>query len=220
VSLSPNIILSSLPRLAEAAGVTIFVAVASMLVGLLAAIGLMVLEASAGRVVSKLIAIVQSVVFGIPPLVLILCAYYLPPAIGIDLGGYGSGIAALATFSAFFLKEALRGSYASIPSGLIEAARSLGLKGVAIWMRIVVPLMLRSMVPPLINEFTLLVKATALLSAVTVTDVMRTAQQIYAVNYRPIETLLAAALIYAAINLSAAFAGRYLEARFKLVAVR
>lgn len=211
-----DIIVSSLPRLVEAAGTTVTVAVLSMVCGLAAAIGLMILESQAGHFVSRLLALLQSLIFGTPPLVLILCAYYLPPALGFDLGAAGSGIAALATFSAFFIKEALRGAMLSIPHGLIEAARALGLKGPAIWSRIILPLILRSMIPPLVNEFTLVVKATALLSVVTVTDVMRTAQQIYATNYRPIETLLAAAIVYAAINLSASFIGSRLEAHFGL----
>ena len=66
--------------------------------------------------------------------------------------------------------------------------------------------------PPLVNEFTILLKATALLSVITLTHLMRTAQQIYAVNYQPFETLLAAATIYVAINLVASRIGARFEA--------
>ncbi len=73
------------------------------------------------------------------------------------------------------------------------------------------PQILRVSIGPLVNEFTILLKATALLSVITVTDMMRTAQQIYAVNYRPFETLLAAATIYVALNLLASRVGGALQ---------
>ncbi|MDS9469178.1 ABC transporter permease subunit [Paracoccus sp. MBLB3053] len=207
---------SALPALIGAARMTLGVSLAAMALGLAGAIALTFLEARAGSLGTRLLHGMQSLVFGMPPLVMILMAYYVLPAAGIDLGALGAGIAALSIFSAFFLKEALRGAFQAIPGGLIEAAEALGLKSPVIWFKLRIPLILRGMIPALVNEATLVVKATALLSAITVTDVMRSAQQIYAANYRPIETLLAAALVYAAINLTIAFLGARLEARFRL----
>jgi His/Glu/Gln/Arg/opine family amino acid ABC transporter permease subunit len=220
MSFDYDVILTTLPVLVRATGVTIGVSLAAMACGVAGAIALMIAESQGGSVVRRLLRPIQSLVFGTPPLVMIFSAYYLLPRIGLDLGAWGAGIAALATFSSFFLKEALRGALEALPRGLIEAAISLGLRSPTVWLKIKLPLILRSMVPPLINELTLIVKATALLSAITVTDVMRTAQQIYASNYRPLETLLAAAIVYAVINLSISLLGTILEARFRIVGDR
>lgn len=72
------------------------------------------------------------------------------------------------------------------------------------------------MVPVLINEATIVVKGTALLSVITVIEVLRTAQQIAASSFRPFETLVGAALIFLLLNLVISLAGKVAEARFSL----
>jgi len=66
----------------------------------------------------------------------------------------------------------------------------------------------------LVNEATIVVKGTALLSVITVVDVLRTAQQIASASYRPFETQIAAALIFLVINLAISLAGKAAETRF------
>ena len=53
-----------------------------------------------------------------------------------------------------------------------------------------------SSVPPLVNEFTQVLKATALLSTITVVELMRVSQQIYSSNYHPVEVLSGAFVMY------------------------
>jgi polar amino acid transport system permease protein/cystine transport system permease protein len=68
--------------------------------------------------------------------------------------------------------------------------------------------------PPLVNELTTIVKGTALLSVITVVEVLRTAQQVANASFRPLETLLAAAVILFAVNFVISQSGRALETRF------
>lgn len=208
--------LSALPKLVAVSWISVAITLAAMALALCGGVLLTWLRALKWRPLSLLIAALRSVVFGVPLLVLILVAYYVLPAAGVNLSPVTAGTLAIATCSAFFTSEIFRGALSVLPAGQIEAAAALGLRSTPVWLRIVLPQVLRASVPPLVNEFTILLKATALLSVITVTDLMRTAQQIYAVNYRPFETLLAAGTIYVVINLLASRVG----ARFETAGAR
>ncbi|MCW6511813.1 amino acid ABC transporter permease [Lichenifustis flavocetrariae] len=204
---------TALPKLVAASGVSLGIALLAMSLAIGGGFMLTVLRALKWPPLSAIVAVARSIIFGTPLLVLILIAYYVLPAIGLNLTPVTAGTLAIGTSSAFFVSEIFRGGLATIPAGQVEAAASLSLGAPCIWLRVLLPQVLRVSVPALVNEFTILFKATALLSAITVTDVLRTAQQIYAVNYRPFETLLAAACIYVAINLIASRFGSLAERR-------
>lgn len=208
--------LAALPKLLAVSWISIAITLGAMALALCGGIALTLLRALKWRPLSLFIAALRSVVFGVPLLVLILIAYYVLPAIGLNLSPIAAGTLALAICSAFFMSEIFRGALTVVPAGQVEAGAALGLGPVCIWCRVLLPQMLRVSIGPLVNEFTILLKATALLSVITVTDMMRTAQQIYAVTYQPFETLLAAATIYVAINLAASHVG----ARFRAAGAR
>ena len=116
--------------------------------------------------------------------------------------------------SMVFVSESMRGGLATIDTGQIEASTALGLPPHAIWLKVVLPQLFRRIVPVLINEATIVVKGTALLSVITVVDVLRTAQQIASASYRPFETMIGSALVFLVINLVISLSGRVAEGRF------
>ncbi|MCU1276272.1 MAG: artQ 2, partial [Bryobacterales bacterium] len=65
---------------------------------------------------------------------------------------------------------------------------------------VVLPQAIIRSIPPLMNEFTFVVKSTPLLSLITVVELMRTGQQIFSTNFRPLEVLLGVAVIFFIIN--------------------
>ena len=83
-----------------------------------------------------------------------------------------------------------------MPNGQFEAANSLGISGMALWRKIILPQTFIASIPPLVNEFTMVLKATALLSVITVVELMRVSQQIYSAKYHPVEVLSATFVIY------------------------
>lgn len=212
MALDGSAYLDALPKLLAVSWISLAITLAAMVLALCGGVGLLLLRVLKWRLVSLVIAALRSIVFGVPLLVLILFAYYVLPAIGVNLSPVVAGTLALAMCSAFFMSEIFCGALSAIPPGQVEAGAALGLGPVCVWSRILLPQILRLSIGPLVNEFTILLKATALLSVITVTDMMRTAQQIYAVNYRPFETLLAVATIYVAINIAASRMGGKLQA--------
>ncbi|MCB1741885.1 MAG: amino acid ABC transporter permease [Gammaproteobacteria bacterium] len=187
----------ALPRLLEGAWVTLQVSAFSFAASLVLATLLTVLRnAWPNRALELLLAVYVSFVRGTPVLVQIFLIYYVLPVVGIDLGPVTAGIAAITLNSAAYTLEIFRGGLCSIPAGQYEAARSLGLGTTALWLRVVLPQLFIKSIPPLVNEFTLVAKMTPLLATITVVELMRVSQQIFSSNFRPVEVLTGAFLIY------------------------
>jgi His/Glu/Gln/Arg/opine family amino acid ABC transporter permease subunit len=148
------------------------------------------------KIFNTIIAFYISFIRGTPLLVQIFLIYYVLPVFGLNLGPFSAGIIAITLNSAAFVTEILRGGLASVPNGQFEAAKSLGISGVALWRKIILPQTFIASIPPLVNEFTMVLKATALLSVITVVELMRVSQQIYSANYHPVEVLSATFVIY------------------------
>lgn len=207
-------LLSILPDLALAALVNVRLAAVIIATALMLGTMLTVLRSLKLRPVNAVVAIVISFVRGTPLLIQIFIAYYVLPAVGLDLTPEVAGIAAISFNSMVFVSESMRGGLASIDPGPLEAATALGLRPPVIWWKVVLPQLFRRIAPVLINEATIVVKGTALLSVITVVDVLRTAQQMASSSYRPFETLVGAALVFLVVNLAISLAGKTAEARF------
>lgn len=113
---------------------------------------------------------------GLPALLVILAfAYAVPIAFQWSPPGglVGAGLLALIIVSSAYMAETLRAGIQAVPKGQAEAARSLGMSGGRTTVSIVLPQALRIVVPPLTNEFVLLLKDTSLLAIVGVAQTER-----------------------------------------------
>ena len=140
--------------------------------------------------------------------------YYVLPVFGLNLGPFTAGIIAITLNSAAFVTEILRGGLASVPIGQFEATKSLGISGYTLWRKIILPQTFITSIPPLVNEFTMVLKATALLSMITVVELMRVSQQIYSANYHPVEVLSGTFVIYFLMCFVVSRGSVFLENRF------
>jgi polar amino acid transport system permease protein len=191
---------TALPRLLQGALLTLEVALASMLLSLALGLALTLLRASGSRAATVAVQVYISYVRGTPLLVQIMLVYYLLPSFGLELPPLAAGIIALGVSSAAFTSEIMRGGLTAIPRGQIEAAMSLGLPWPVVWYAVILPQLYHLILPPLVNEFTLVIKATTLVSVITVVEMMRVAQELYNENYRPIEVLIGVGLIFVVMN--------------------
>ena len=190
----------ALPSLLEGAVITLQVSIAAMALSLVLATLLTVVQAIGGRWAQAAVRGYISYVRGTPLLVQIFLVFYVVPRIAFEIPPIVAGILALALSSAAFTTEIMRGGLSAIPKTQIEAAQSLGLTPFTIWTKVLLPQMFNMILPPLVNEFTLVIKGSPLISVITVVELMRIAQQIYNENYRPLEVLLGVAIIFFVIN--------------------
>lgn len=208
--------LDALPRLLEGALVTIEVTLLGFVLSLMLATSLTVVRETMNQpIINAIIAVYISFIRGTPFLVQIFLIYYVLPIFGIDMGPLTAGILALTLNSAAFVVEILRGGLAAVPPGQFEAARALGLRGPALWIKVILPQTFIASIPPLVNEFTQVLKATALLSTITIVELMRVSQQIFSRNYHPVEILAGTFIIYFLMCFAVSRGAAVLETRMK-----
>jgi polar amino acid transport system permease protein len=158
---------------------------------------------------------------GLPALVVILfMALGVPLAFGWSPPGgpIGGGLIALIMVSSAYMAETLRAGIQAVPKGQEEASRSLGMSGARTMVSVTLPQAVRIVIPPLTNEFVLLLKDTSLLSIVGLqaSQVDLTAFGSNALNSKANPSpLLAVALVYLAIALPLTRLVAYLESRTK-----
>ena len=198
------------------AGISAVSIAAGMILGLGLSFGLI----SQNRLIRRASVVYRSVWRGTPILVQLLIVFYLLPTIGLDVPSIAAALIALTMNTAAFQAEIFRGGLLSIPSGQAEAARMLGIGILAIKVRILIPQMMRLVLPALINETISILKNSSLISVIAVTELMRTGQHVVSVTYRPLEVYTIVAAIYLAMNLVLARAGAYFEGRYAVAAAR
>lgn len=202
---------SIMPTLLEAMLVNARLAAIISVIALALATSITVVRVQKIRAVNIAIACFFSYIRGTPLLVQIFLVFYVLPLVYIDLSPEAAGIVAIALNSSVFMAETLRAGLQSMDPGQIEASTSLALPRRIIWTKVILPQLYRRTLPVLINEVTYVVKGTALLSVITVVEVLRTAQQIATSSFRPFESLVGAALCFLAINAAVILYARHLE---------
>ncbi len=123
---------------------------------------------------------------------------------------------AVLTFSlhtAAYITEILRGAIQAVPVGEVEAARAIGMLPAQVYARIVLPRAFRMALPAYGNEVILMLKASALVSTITLLDITGVAHTLYAKNYLPVETFVTAGAFYLVITYVLTHIIRFLENR-------
>ena len=202
------------PALIGGLAITIYVSVVSQILGV--AIG--IFSALAGMARNRILRTI-SVFYvwffrGTPLLVQMFIIYFGTPYLfGIDLfpndvhlgflslrGSVLAGIVALSINEGAYMSEIVRAGILSVEPGQTEAAKSLGMTYGLTMRRIVLPQALRVIIPPLGNEFNNMLKTTSLMAVISVTELFRVAQGVYAVTFKPFEVFLGVAVYYLALT--------------------
>lgn len=154
-----------------------------------------------------------TVMRGLPIVILVFLLYFGVPAL-LDLGrvsAFWIGVLALTLNGAAFQSEVIRGAIARLPSGQAESAQALGLRRFQTWRLVLVPQLLPIALPALAGEIGFLIKASPVLSLITVVDLTRRSQQVTMQTFDPLGPLIAAAFLYFLLLGTVAWASRLLE---------
>ena len=141
--------------------------------------------------------------------------YAWPELFGWPTTFYQAACTALALQSSGYLAETFRGGIEAIPRGQREAAFSVGMSPLLVFWRIILPQVLLSSAPAIVNQFTVIVKSSTLVSVITVQDLMFQSQKIVNIAYEPIEILTATAAMYIAFIYVVSMAGKLLADRLR-----
>ena len=201
------------PAIMKGVGVTIEIASAVVVTGILLGLALAVVRAFRVLAVNALIVIFVDMFRALPPLVLVLLVYFGLPNAGINLPSFAVLWLVLSLVLAAFAEEIFWAGILSIPKGQWEAARSTGLGFLGTLAYIVLPQAIRLTVPPLTNRTIAITKNTALGTVIGVGEILNqaTTAQSFSGNATP---LMMGAIAYVVLFIPVVVLGRLLETRF------
>ncbi|NOU62718.1 ABC transporter permease subunit [Paenibacillus sp. LMG 31461] len=162
------------------------------------------------------IAFVYVWVFRGTPLMLTLFWLYYATPFGLKLPAFIAGLAAMSINSASFKSEIIRAGIMSVDRGQLEAADSIGMNPFQKMIRITIPQAIRLLTPPYINNCVIMLKESAIVSIVTVPDLMLGAQRAYNSTYSVIETLGVAGVIYLTMTSSIMLLQFFIEKKLRI----
>jgi len=197
-------------------GLGLLLALVSILIGcgigLVAAFATLARAPLARRLASGYVTAIRNT----PILVLIFFAYFALPQLGLRLDKIESFVVTLSVYAGAYLTEVFRGGLLALPAGLREAGLAIGLSERQTRAYLIIPVMLRNVLPSLGNNFISLFKDTSLAAAIAVPELTFYARQINVNSFRVIETWLVASCLYVAACYLIAFALRRLERRLAI----
>lgn len=123
-------------------------------------------------------------------------AYVWPEVFGFPNSFFNAGWLALALQSSGYLAETFRAGIEAVPRGQRDAAFSCGMSQALAFRRITMPQVMLASAPSIVNQFTVVVKSSTLVSVITVPDLMSQSQKLVNVWYEPLEILTVTAAIY------------------------
>lgn len=191
----------------------------ALLIGLLAGLG----RVSQNAVIRNVAITYVEFIRGVPTLVLIFTvAYVIVPAVADTLGISGQiitpavrGISALSIIYGAFLAEVFRAGIESVPSGQMEAARSLGLNGGQAMRHVILPQAIRNVLPALGNDFIAMLKDSSLISVLAVRDITQQARLYAGSTFRFRESYLVLTFLYLTMTIALSLLLRWYERRLR-----
>jgi polar amino acid transport system permease protein len=168
----------------------------SLIFGLITGLG----RISRNKFINAVASTYVEVVRGIPLLVQLFYIYY---ALGrfVRVPDMVAAVAAMSFCYGAYMGEVFRAGIESVDKGQTEAARSLGFSRSQTMLYVVLPQALRTILPPVGNEFIALLKDTSLVSILAVADLLRRGREFASSTFTYFETYTMIALIYLLITL-------------------
>jgi polar amino acid transport system permease protein len=205
--------LENIPHLLKGAILTVELSVLAIMIGFSMGVLIGMARLSKSRLMRYPAFAYINIIRGTPLLVQLFLIYYGLPQFGIKFSPFLAALTGMALNDAAYVAEITRGAIQSIEKGQWEAARATGLTFTQSMVHVIFPQAFKRMIPPLGNEFILLIKASSLVSTIAMVELTRTAQLIASATFRPMELLVGAAMIYLAMNLILQYTLSRVEAR-------
>lgn len=211
-----DIIWSNLPFLLQGAYYTLLITIISMFFGSIIAVIVAIARLKGNRPIRWLARAYVSIIRGTPTLVQIIIVYYGLADYGLNLQPLTAGYIALSISIGAYLSETLRGAIQAIPKGQYEAAYASGMTPTQTMKRIILPQAIRVAIPPAGNTFIGMLKETSLVSVITVTELLRSAQLLIAQYYVYMPFYLAIAVMYWILSTGFSFILERIEKRLSI----
>ena len=206
---------SNYKMLFDALWVTLSVTVCSLVLGSIVGLIIAFFNMSKIKVLKYFAAVYLAIIRGTPMIVQIFILYFGISSF-LTLPSFWAGVLALAVHNGAYISEIFRGAIQSIDRGQMEGARSLGMSPTLGMRRVILPQAMRRAIPPLGNQFIILLKESALVAYIGMSDLWSTTLAIAGANYRPLETYMVTGAFYLILVLAFTFIFNRMEKRLNL----
>lgn len=207
--------LSQLPSLLQGAAVTLWVSATAIVLGIPLGLCLALIRWRRVPVLSQVVAIYVSIIRATPAVTLALLFFFALPTLGVPIGTVGAAVLTLLVNTSAFNAEIWRSALIDFPSDQVQAARAYGMTPWLTFRRIIFPQIWRTSLPALVNEMTLLIKASPAIAVIGIVDLTRAASRIGAATYEPLPPFIAATIIYMLLVLLFVGTQRLVERRIR-----
>ena len=168
-----NELMRSMPFFLKGVYMTVAVAGLSLIFGTIIGFFGGILRAGRNKPARYIVGAWVDLIRGTPFLVQVFIIFFILPGIGIELEAFPAAVIALTNLTASFICEIVAGGIIAVPQGQREAATSAGLSQYQQLRFIVLPQAMRTIMPPLVGQYVLLVKDSSVVSAIGVVDITR-----------------------------------------------
>jgi putative lysine transport system permease protein len=214
------------PMFISGAGVTLLISLTGTVIGWVIGMLIGVIrtiptpEKGAKKVMLKVVNIVLSVyieVFrGTPMIVQAMVIYYgAAMAFGIDMDRLFAAIFIVSINTGAYMSEIVRGGIVSIDKGQFEAAHAIGMDHIQTMKNVVLPQVVKNILPATGNEFVINIKDTSVLNVISVTELFFTTKSIAGNNFRYFESFTVACVIYFVMTFTVTRILRYVERKIE-----
>ncbi|MEX2547526.1 MAG: amino acid ABC transporter permease, partial [Chloroflexota bacterium] len=211
--IDPVFISTWAPFILGGAGLTIVICLGSILLATVLAVLGALGRLSTNPIIYAVASLYVSLVRGTPLIVQIIFIFFALPQLGIVLPALQAGIIALGFNYGAYMTEIFRAGIQAVPRGQREAAEALAMPERLVMRRIVLPQAIRIVVPAIGNEFIAMIKDSALVSIIGVTELLWRASSVGNSRFRTFEAILIAAAVYWVLTIIFSFFQERLERR-------
>lgn len=225
ISNSLLIIWDSLPYMLGGIWYTLALIAGAMGLGLLMGVPLSVVQVYGAKPLQRLVGVYVWLFRGIPVLVQLYLFYFgllaylghcaALHAVGID-SAFFAAVLVLGLTSAAYQSQIFRGAIHSLPAGQLKAARALGMSDTTAITTIILPQALRLSIPAWSNEFSILLKDSALAFVIGVLEIMSRTRSVAATTHEPLPMALFAGVLFYALTFTGVKALRMLERKVRI----
>jgi polar amino acid transport system permease protein len=205
-----------LPPLLRGAWITITVSLLSFALALVFGLVFGLMRLSRLMPVRVLAAMYIQFIRGTPLLLQLFFIYYVLPYAGITLTPFVSGVIGLTMNYSAYMAEVFRSGIQAIPKGQTEAGQSMGMSRRLLMRRIILPQAFRIIIPPLGNFFVSIFKDSALVSVITMRDLMFSGELLASATFKHFEIFTMVAVIYFLISYPTAKFVEWIEAKLDI----
>ncbi len=192
-----TIAVTSLPYILGGAGITVLTVVLSMALGFVLGVPLAVLHVYGSRFSRLLVALYVWFFRGVPLLLLLFMFFFgVFNYLNLDLDPVSACSIVLGLTSAAYQSQIFRGAIQSLPSGQMRAARALGMSDTTAIRTVILPQALRLSIPGWSNEYSILLKDSALCFALGAPEIMARATSVASRTYEHLTMFVTAGLLY------------------------